>query len=53
MFKIGEDRTSQPAKMEVYASFGGLLMLLKVRHAVRSDLVRWLTHAPHRASPVR
>jgi hypothetical protein len=30
VFKIGEDRSSTPAKLEVHASFGGLLMLLKV-----------------------
>ena len=30
VFKIGEDRSSTPAKVEVHASFGGLLMLLKV-----------------------
>lgn len=29
VFKIGEDRTSVPSKTTVYASFGGLLMLLK------------------------
>ncbi len=31
VFKIGEDRASTPPKMEVHASFGGLLMLLKAR----------------------
>ena len=30
VFKIAEDRSSTPPKIEVYASFGGLLMLLKV-----------------------
>jgi hypothetical protein len=35
VFKIGEDRSSTPPKMEVYGSFGGLLMLLKVRPASR------------------
>ena len=39
VFKIGEDRSSTPAKVEVHASFGGLLMLLKVR-AVAPALVR-------------
>jgi hypothetical protein len=29
VFKIAEDRSSSPPKLEVYASFGGLLMLLK------------------------
>jgi hypothetical protein len=38
VFKIGEDRSSTPAKMEVHASFGGLLMLLKVHR--RSLLVQ-------------
>lgn len=38
VFKIGEDRSSTPAKVEVHASFGGLLMLLKVL-ALRQ---RWL-----------
>ena len=39
VFKIGEDRSTTPAKVEVHASFGGLLMLLKVR-AVAPALVR-------------
>ena len=39
VFKIGEDRSSTPAKVEVHASFGGLLMLLKVR-AVAPPLAR-------------
>ena len=31
VYKVAEDRSSTP-KMEVYASFGGLLMMLKVSY---------------------
>jgi hypothetical protein len=41
VFKIGEDRSSTPAKMEVHASFGGLLMLLKVRASLRGYFRRF------------
>jgi len=33
IYKIAEDRSSAPPKTEVYASFGGLLMLLKASAA--------------------
>ena len=39
VYKVAEDRSSSP-KMEVYASFGGLLMLLKVRTRARAEIAR-------------